>query len=126
MEEILYIVVIFIIYSIVHVVKSVTSKNADVQGTPYTGEAFPAIDTLPEQPVTPQPAQEMAPRKATASKVVATGKENIKKQNRRNNEEKISQDVAAVQDTGERIISLKSRSAAKRAFIEAEILNRKY
>lgn len=126
METLIYLIVIFLLYSIVQVVKALMSKNTDVKGTPYLGEAFPSIDTMNEQPHRPDFFESVVSDNTVrreSPKVV--GRNDIKAQQRGDVHEKnVQDDVPSCKK--ERLVSLRSRSAAKRAFIETEVLNRKY
>ncbi|MBQ8336675.1 MAG: hypothetical protein IJY44_04005 [Bacteroidaceae bacterium] len=124
MEGILYVVVIFIIYSIVYVVKAVSSKNADVKGTPYIEEAFPVIEVVKKELPSVEPQENV---RTEAPKMVVKENKNAKKERSHSivTAESKPQEAKSAEKR-ERLVSLRSKSAAKRAIIEAEILNRKY
>ena len=122
MSEIVYLLVLAGVYLVIFVVKQLVAKHDDVKGTPIGGEVFPRVEVYnpgdlevyDECTVCPKPqgVPEPAVKSATVhekkySPVVAT------------------QEIVAEKSAKEKI-SLKSRSEAKRAFIYAEILKRKY
>ena len=122
MSEIVYLLILAGVYSVVFVVKQLAAKHDDVKGTPVGGEVFPRVEVYnpsesevyDECPVCPKPLDVPEP----AVKQVAVHKTKYSP-------------IAAVQEatsdkTEKEKISLKSRSEAKRAFIHAEILKRKY
>lgn len=123
MEGILYIVVIFIIYSIVYVVKAVASKNADVKGTPYIEEAFPVIEVVKKEFPSVEPQKNV---KTEVPKKVVNENKNAKRERAHIVVAESKPQEAKSTEKKERLVSLRNKSAAKRAIIEAEILNRKY
>ncbi len=124
MEGILYIVLIFIIYSIVYVVKAVASKNTDVKGTPYIEEAFPVIEVVKKEFPSVEPKKNV---KTEVPKKVVNENKNAKRERAHSIvvAESKPQEAKSTEKK-ERLVSLRNKSAAKRAIIEAEILNRKY
>ena len=122
MSKLVYWLIILGVYFIYHIIKSLASKHDDVQGTPIGGEVFPKIDIYDQtdsegtteysinsktdgihQKSTPKPAPKAKPAKSATEAPAVMGSKNEKTK-----------------------ISLKNRSEAKRAFIHAEILKRKY
>ena len=111
MEAVLSILVLAVIYSVVFVVKSLTSKNPGVEAKPLMGEVFPEIkiygeplqqrEEVPQIPVKKELKTETAARQPAPA--VAT---------------------PAVEKKGK--FAIKGRSEAKKAFIYSEIFNRKY
>lgn len=117
METVVTIAFIGIIYSVLYIFKSVTSKDAGVEGKPITGEVFPTIEVIEDESVIMprkieretgwQPAREQQHAvSATTQPVAQSGVEDAKaKENK---------------------YTLKGKSEAKRAFIYSEIFKRKY
>lgn len=117
METIVTIAFIGIIYSVVYIFKSVTSKDAGVEGKPITGEVFPTIEVVEDEPVVVpqkiereagwQPSREQRHAVAVDLKPVAQNSivEAKKKENK---------------------LTLKGKSDAKKALIYSEIFKRKY
>lgn len=112
----LFLIVLIIGYSVIFVVKSLVSNHDDVKGTPVTGEVFPKIDifnqadslNIPQETEAFKPKAKKNTTRDNSHKTVLTTPDSVENKNEK---------------TG---ISLKSRSEAKRAFIHAEIFNRKY
>ena len=110
-------------YTVYFVIKSLKSNHSDVKGTPIDGEVFPEIKmynspkSMTFEEFTDIPKAQTR-TKADIKKRVATEKSSN------------TGEVASVFDENEKDgsaqISLKNRSEAKRAFIHAEILNKKY
>ena len=111
-------IILLVGYSVVSVVKSLLSDHSDVKGTPVSGEVFPKIeiynteepDVYIEKPVTQATKPDV--KKKVSKKVEGKGVPAV-------------QEVTVETENKEKV-SLRNRSEAKRAFIHAEILNRKY
>ncbi len=105
------------LYAIFFVVKTLSSGGADVKGTPVLGETFPDIDYVnPENSTNPLVN-------------VADGYKSLRHEPKQNfavpvAEKRVGIPVETKRE--ERRFSLKSKSDARRAFVEAEIFNRKY
>ena len=118
MSEIVYLLILVGVYSVVFVVKQLTAKHDDVKGTPLGGEVFPRVEMY--NPATSEVHDEymVHPKPQDVPKPAAV------------NEKKYTPITTATELTAnendKEKISLKSRSEAKRAFIHAEILKRKY
>lgn len=127
MESLLFFVIAAFVYSMFHVVKSLSSTDADVDGKPVAGEVFPTIEIFneeatmeaPQQPVVQQTVVRRAatvPKQRPVERVLS----------------KISHSKAQPQERAEEQpqaterIRLSGKSDAKRAFIYSEIFNRKY
>lgn len=111
-------IILVVGYSVVSVVKSLLSDHSDVKGTPVSGEVFPKIDIYNseepdvyiEKPVTQAAKPDV--KKKVLKKVESRGATTASE--------------VTVETENKEKISLRNRSEAKRAFIHAEILNRKY
>ena len=109
-------------YSIYFVVKSLKSTHDDVKGTPIGGEVFPTIkmytpdtQTYEENFKTPDTDTNLKP---------AARKSHI--EDKKSYKAAQATPPADTEKEESSKISLKNRSEAKRAFIHAEIFNRKY
>ena len=115
-----YVVILVALYIVISALRSLKSKNSDVQGAPINGEIFPKIDVYNQ--MEPQESYECIGNPGPAA-VKSKPKKKIV-------QEKISKIAATpetVTDKDEtKKILLKSRSEARRAFIHSEILKRKY
>ena len=108
-------------YSIYFVVKSLKSTHDDVKGTPIGGEVFPPIkmytpDTNTYEEYIEAPDTKAKPKSATTKS---------KTEEKSNKAASVTPPADIENEEGSKI-SLKNRSEAKRAFIHAEIFNRKY
>ena len=113
METVLSLVVIAVIYSVVFVVKSLTSKNPGVEAKPMMGEVFPEIKIYGER----LPQHEEAP--------VRPVKKNVKMETAaKQPAAPVAVPAAEKKELGR--YAIKGKSEAKRAFIYSEIFNRKY
>lgn len=122
MSEIVYLLILVGVYSVVFVVKQLTAKHNDVKGTPVGGEVFPNIEVYNSE----EPEEQKA--YPAYQKPQDTPKPTVKPDAA--HEKKYTPITTATELTAnendKEKISLKSRSEAKRAFIHAEILKRKY
>jgi hypothetical protein len=116
------------IYVIFFVIKNLSpdAKDADVDARPLDGEAFPTVEIFNEQ--AEEPFRTVS---STVNSDMAKAVPGMVKQEHRpkvNPKEKKNKPVAApLQESEEKNpVSLRKRSEAKKAFIHAEILNRKY
>ena len=119
MESVLGVVVLIIIYAVVFVVKSLTSKDAGVEAKPIDGEAFPKFPALelPEmdeisEPEVKHKRSDRSPAKNHSAMQIIRERANT-----------VTEQPVSSAGKGVRI---KTRSEAKRAFIHSEIFNRKY
>ena len=111
-----FLFVLVAVYMVVFVLRGMMSKHADVKGTPVTSEVFPKIEVY-------NPIESDNNEASGNSKVVGTSKKKVVLRN----ESSVVETPQAVSKKEDKVkILLKSRSEAKRAFIHAEILNRKY
>ena len=118
MSKLVYWLIILGAYSVYFVIKSLKSKHNDVKGIPLEGEVFPGIDVYNQKEFGNYEDSSNMHSVEQVPKPVA--KKNIV-------EEKARKVAQIVGDKDDKVsISLKKRSEAKRAFIHAEILNRKY
>ncbi len=122
MSTIVYLIVLLGVYSVVFVVKQLTAKHDDVKGTPLGGEVFPNIEVYNSE----EPEEQKA--YPAYQKPQDTPKPTVKPDAA--HEKKYTPIATATEllteEKSKEKISLKSRSEAKRAFIHAEILKRKY
>lgn len=110
-----------VVYLIVYVVKHIMKEHPDVKGTPVGNDTFPELngswfDVYEENPndkavVNNHVQKTAAPKRAVENKVQKAAPDNS---------------VIVPADDRTPKVSLKNRSEAKRAFIHAEIFNRKY
>ena len=109
-------------YSIYLVIKSLNTNHSDVKGTPVGGEVFPTIKMYTPDEKTYEEYIKI-PDTNTTTKTTTR-----KSYTERKKETKTISPVPSVGTENENIskITLKNRSEAKRAFIHAEIFNRKY
>lgn len=122
MSKLVYWLIILGAYSVYFVIKSLKSKHNDVKGTPLEGEVFPGIEVYNQKEFGNNEDSSNMPSVEQVSKPVA--KKNIVEEKARKAVAGTAQIVGDKDDKAS--ISLKKRSEAKRAFIHAEILNRKY
>lgn len=115
MLTIVLFVVVVAIYAVAYVVKSLMSGNVDVKGTPVMGEAFPKIDVYNGFNDDTKEQQIVQPAEMKSKKPLNTSNNFIGEKT-----------VVVEKEKKEKHFSLKKRSDARRAFIHAEILNRKY
>lgn len=121
MSETVLSLILLAVYFIVYVVKRMMKEHPDVKGTPVGNDSFPEpngswFDVYEENPndeavVNNHVQKTAAPKRAVENKV-----------------QKATPDNSVIVPADDRTpkVSLKSRSEAKRAFIHAEIFNRKY
>lgn len=114
--------VVVAIYVVVFVFRSLRSTHSDVQGTPINSEAFPKIDIF--NPMEPENGDVSLENRNTTEPTKAVAKRNVAKE-KGYKAIVAAPEFPAVKQEQEKI-SLKNRSEAKRAFIHAEIFNRKY
>ena len=109
-------------YSIYLVIKSLNTNHSDVKGTTVGGEVFPTIKMYTPDEKTYEEYIKTPDTNTTAK--AATKKSSSE----RKKETKTITPLHSVGTENENIskITLKNRSEAKRAFIHAEIFNRKY
>ena len=126
MSAFVFAIILVVGYSVVSVVKSLLSDHSDVKGTPVSGEVFPKIDGEVFPKIEIYNTEE--PDVYVEKPVTQAAKPDVKKKVSKKVEGKgipAVQEVTVEKEDKEKI-SLKNRSEAKRAFIHAEILNRKY
>lgn len=115
--ELVFVLVVVAVYVVLFVVRSLSSKAADVKGTPVLGDSFPVIEVYNERREGykgnehVQATVSKRKQQATPVKHVAVEKQPI-------------ESPLVVEE--KKPFSLKKRSEARRAFIHAEIMNRKY
>lgn len=113
MEAVLSILVLAVIYSVVFVVKSLTSKNPGVEAKPLMGEVFPEIkiygEPLQQREDVPQTPVKKIVKTEVASRQPAP-----------------TVTTPAVEKKGHGKFAIKGKSEAKKAFVYSEIFNRKY
>lgn len=119
-KTVLYLVILAV-YLIVYVVKHIMKEHPDVEGTPVENDSFPKangswFDAYEENPndkavVNKHVQKTAAPKRVVENKVQKAAPDNS---------------VIVPADDKTPKVSLKNRSEAKRAFIHAEIFNRKY
>ena len=122
METIISLVVVGVIYSAIYIVKRLISKSADAAGAPIMGEPFPHIEVLETEERGPDEAP--LKREADRRKTPEYGE----KPSRTAYGHRSTSDSSSAADDrpkGKRF-SISDKSEAKRAFIYAEIFNRKY
>lgn len=122
MSKLVYWIIILGVYFIYHIIKSMSSKHDDVQGTPIGSEVFPRID------IYDQTDTEATTEHSSNSKTDDIHKKSAPKPAVKTKPAKSATKAPAVMESkNEKTkISLKNKSEAKRAFIHAEILKRKY
>lgn len=142
MEAVLFIVVAAFLYSMLHVVKSLASKDAGVDAKPVAGEVFPTIEVFNEEPEVvapsiPEPKRKrgLRPLAVPPPEVVAPS---IPEPPKRKNGLRPSAATPPPVDGGDekpehaeqsvngKLARLSERSEAKTAFIYSELFNRKY
>lgn len=124
METIISLLVLGAVYLISYVMKSLSASQGEEGGKPVFGEGFPTIEVLkPESsasPVAPDavatPIRRVEP--AVTPKRVSTPLPQAENANKNLKNENCTKK--------ERLVALKSKSDAKRAFIYSEIFDRKY
>ena len=121
--KIIVILVSLAAYAIIALIKSLNSARTDVKGTPINKEVFPQIDILEQEDNYVYTETPKAPEPTVATK--PTG-EKPKQDNARIQPTARTPELKAENKCKWKKISLSNRSDAKRAFIEAEIFNRKY
>ena len=119
-KAVIYLIVAAV-YFIFYVVKYMMKEHPDVKGTPVGNDTFPEwngswLDVYEENPndkavVNNHVQKTAAPKRAVENKVQKAAPDNS---------------VIVPADDRTPKMSLKNRSEAKRAFIHAEIFNRKY
>lgn len=122
METIISLLVVGVIYSAIYVVKRLISKSVDAAGAPVMGEPFPHIEVLETEER--GPGESPLKREAGRRKTPEFGE----KESRTAHENRSTSDSSSSADDkpkGKRF-SISDKSEAKRAFIYAEIFNRKY
>lgn len=115
--EMVFVLVVVAVYVVLFVVRSLGSKAADVKGTPILGDSFPTIEVYNER-------SEEYKEKERVQVTAPKRKEQVKPA-KHVAVEKQPVTSAPVVEEG-KPFSLKKRSEARRAFIHAEIMNRKY
>ena len=143
MEAVLFIVVAAFLYSMLHVVKSLASKDAGVDAKPVAGEVFPTIEVFNEEPEVVAPSIPELPKRKNGLRPLAVpppevvapsmpGPSKIKNVLRPSaatpppvdgGDEKPGH---AEQSVNGKLARLSERSEAKTAFIYSELFNRKY
>ena len=124
METIISLLVLGAVYLISYVMKSLSASQGEEGGKPVFGEGFPTIEVLkPESPASPvapdavaTPIRRVEP--AVTPKRVSTPLPQAENANKNLKNENCTKK--------ERLVALKSKSDAKRAFIYSEIFDRKY
>ena len=121
MSETVLSLILLAVYFIVYVVKRMLKEHPDVKGTPVGNGSFPEPngswyevyeENLNDEAVVNNHVQKTAaPKRVVENKVQKAAPDNS---------------VMATADDRTPKVSLKNRSEAKRAFIHAEIFNRKY
>ena len=121
MSETVIFLIFVAVYFIFYVVKYMMKEHPDVKGTPVGNDTFPKangswFDAYEENPndkavVNNHVQKTAAPKRVVENKVQKATPDNS---------------VMATADDRTPKVSLKNRSEAKRAFIHAEIFNRKY
>lgn len=107
-------------YAIFFVLRTLLSDHVDVKGTPVGGEVFPRIEIYNPNSADVGAETDVVDKTVRKSpfpksRAVMDDKRNVKDEN-----------VELPDKEKEEKVSLKNRSEARRAFIHAEILNRKY
>ena len=108
-------------YTVYFVIKSLKSNHSDVKGTPLGGEVFPEVPMYNSSKTKTYEEFIEIPKAKTKPKTEV--KKRIATESDKTNAETAFGDKGKGNTTK---ISLKNRSEAKRAFIHAEILNKKY
>ena len=117
METIVTIAFIGIIYSVVYIFKSVTSKDAGVEGKPITGEVFPTIEVIEDEPV-------VMPREIERETGWQPSRERVHAVTAIPHP--VAQNSIVEAKKKENKLTLKGKSDARKAFIYSEIFKRKY
>lgn len=122
MSKLVYWLIIIGAYLVYYVIKSLISNHSDVKGTPIGGEVFPGID------IYNQTDSDTADEYSGGAKNENINRKVAKRATVKEKPHKTVPDTQEATDNKDEKakISLKSRTEAKRAFIHAEILNRKY
>lgn len=124
METIISLLVLGAVYLISYVMKSLSASQGEEGGKPVFGEGFPTIEVLkPESPASPVASDTVATpirrvEPAVTPKRVSTPLPQAENANKNLKNENCTKK--------ERLVALKSKSDAKRAFIYSEIFDRKY
>jgi hypothetical protein len=118
MEAVLFIVVAAFLYSMLHVVKSLASKDAGVDAKPVAGEVFPTIEVFNEEPEVVAPSIPEPPKRKNGLRPSAATPPPVD-----GGDEKPGH---AEQSVNGKLARLSERSEAKTAFIYSELFNRKY
>lgn len=122
MSKLVYWLIIIGAYLVYYVIKSLISNHSDVKGTPIGGEVFPGID------IYNQTDSDTTDEYSGGTKTESINRKVTKRATVKEKPHKtvpVTQEATDIRDE-KAGISLKSRSEAKRAFIYAEILKRKY
>ena len=121
MSETVLSLILLAVYFIVYVVKHIMKEHPDVKGTPVGNDTFPEpngswFDVYEEN------TEEKAAVNKSVKKTVVPIKTAEK------NKQKAVPESTVVDAGNDKVLktSLRNRSEAKRAFIHAEIFNRKY
>ena len=121
MSETLLSLILLAVYFIVYVVKQMMKEHPDVKGTSVGNDSFPKangswFDAYEENPNDKAVVNNHVQKTAAPKRVVE------------NKVRKAAPDNSVIVPADDRTpkVSLKNRSEAKRAFIHAEIFNRKY
>ena len=120
MDTIVSILVLGAIYTIVYVIKNLTSSTGDV-GKKVLGENFPSVEILePDESVpvssSAEPARtldDVRQQRPRSANPISSASDNKPKEQ-------------VVKERKERLVNLQNRSEVKRAFLYSEIFNRKY
>lgn len=143
MEAVLFIVVAAFLYSMLHVVKSLASKDAGVDAKPVAGEVFPTIEVFNEEPEVAAPSIPELPKRKRGLRPLAVPPPevvapSIPEPPKRKNGLRPSAATPPPVDGGDekpghaeqsvngKLARLSERSEAKTAFIYSELFNRKY
>ena len=123
MSKLIYWLIAIGAYTIYFVIKSLKSNHSDVKGTPIGGEVFPEVKMYNN------PELKTFEEYPESTKTKITHKTDIRKRVVLEKSSNSGADVPTSDDEKKdnaTKISLKNRSEAKRAFIHAEIFNKKY
>ena len=122
MSKLIYWLIAIGAYTVYFVIKSLKSNHSDVKGTPLGGEVFPEIkmynstESKADEEFVEIPKAKTKPKTEVKKRVTTENNTNAGTETAFDNKNNGNYTK----------ISLKNRSEAKRAFIHAEILNKKY
>lgn len=121
MSETVLSLILLAVYFIVYVVKHIMKEHPDVKGTPIENDPFPETGAS-WFGVSEENTEDKAAVNKSVKKTVVPIKTAEK------NKQKAVPESTVVDAGNDKVLktSLRNRSEAKRAFIHAEILNRKY